>query len=73
MQKFNGIVKWFNDDKGFGFIKGEDNKDIFVHYSTIREDGHKTLKNGEYVEFEAVNTEKGLQAKNVVKKEKTMV
>lgn len=72
MQKFNGVVKWFNDDRGFGFIKGEE-KDIFVHYSTIREEGHKTLEDGDEVEFEVVNTDKGLQAKNVVKKEKTMV
>lgn len=73
MQKLKGVIKWFNDEKGYGFIKGEDDKDIFVHYSTIREEGHKTLNEGQEVEFEAVNTEKGFQAKNVVKKEKTMV
>jgi len=73
MQKSKGVTKWFNDAKGYGFIKGEDDKDIFVHYSTIREEGHKTLNEGEEVEFEIVNTEKGLQAKNVVKKEKVTV
>lgn len=73
MRKLKGKIKWFDDDKGYGFIKGEDGKDIFVHYSTIREEGHKTLSEGEEVEFEVVNTDKGLQAKNVVKKEQTLV
>lgn len=73
MRKLKGKIKWFDDDKGYGFIKGEDGKDIFVHYSTIREEGHKTLSEGEGVEFEVVNTDKGLQAKNVVKKEQTLV
>ena len=73
MRKLKGKIKWFDDDKGYGFIKGEDGKDIFVHYSTIREEGHKTFSEGEEVEFEVVNTDKGLQAKNVVKKEQTLV
>lgn len=73
MQKLTGIIKWFDDAKGFGFISGKDGKDIFVHYSTIREEGHKTLNEGDEVEFEVVNTDKGIQAKNVLKKEKTMV
>lgn len=73
MRKLRGKIKWFDDDKGYGFIKGEDGKDIFVHYSTIRKEGHKTLSEGEEVEFEVVNTDKGLQAKNVVKKEQTLV
>lgn len=61
-------VKWFNDEKGFGFIEYKDNQDIFVHYSTIRESGHKTLVQGEIVEFELVKTDKGYKAKNVVSK-----
>jgi CspA family cold shock protein len=61
-------VKWFNDEKGFGFIEYKDNQDIFVHYSTIREKGHKTLVQGEIVEFELVKTDKGYKAKNVVSK-----
>lgn len=59
-------VKWFNDEKGFGFIEYKDNQDIFVHYSTIRDKGHKTLIQGEIVEFELVKTDKGYKAKNVV-------
>lgn len=63
-----GIVKWFNDEKGFGFIQYKDNQDIFVHYSTIRDKGHKTLIKGEIVEFDLVKTETGYKAKNVVSK-----
>lgn len=58
-------VKWFNDEKGFGFIEYKDNEDIFVHYSAIRENGHKTLIKGEIVEFELVKTADGYKAKNV--------
>ena len=58
-------VKWFNNEKGYGFIEFEPNKDIFVHYSSIREDGYKTLVEGQYVDFDVVRTDKGLQAKNV--------
>lgn len=61
-------VKWFNDEKGFGFIEYKDNQDIFVHYSTIRDKGHKTLVQGEIVEFELVKTDKGYKAKNVISK-----
>lgn len=59
-------VKWFDDEKGFGFIEYKDNEDIFVHYSTIRDKGHKTLVQGEIVEFELIKTDKGYKAKNVV-------
>ena len=60
-------VKWFNNDKGYGFIEnGNGSEDIFVHYSAILSDGFKTLVEGQYVEFELVRTDKGLQAKNVV-------
>ena len=59
-------VKWFNDAKGFGFIEFNEGEDIFVHYSAILSEGYKTLVEGQYVEFELVRTDKGLQAKNVV-------
>lgn len=61
-----GKVKWFNDEKGFGFIEYRDNDDIFVHYSSIRDKGHKSLVQGEYVEFELVKTDSGYKAKNVI-------
>ena len=63
-----GKVKWFNNQKGFGFIVTEENSgDIFVHYSTIQGDGYKTLNAGQDVEFELIKSEKGDQAQNVVK------
>ena len=61
-----GTVKWFNAEKGFGFITTEEDKDVFVHFSAIQKDGFKTLADDENVEFEVVETEKGLQAENVV-------
>lgn len=60
-----GKVKWFNTEKGFGFISGEEGKDIFVHYSHIRQDGYKSLDEGQEVEFDVIESEKGLQARNV--------
>lgn len=60
-----GRVKWFNDKKGFGFIEYQDGIDIFVHYSSIVFKGHKTLNEGDIVVFDLVETDKGLQAKNV--------
>ena len=62
-----GTVKWFNNDKGYGFIQAEDGSDVFVHFSAIQGDGFKTLDEGQEVEFEVVNGPKGLQAANVVK------
>lgn len=62
-----GKVKWFNAEKGFGFIAQENGKDIFVHYSHINEEGYKTLEEGQMVEFEVIDSDKGLQARNVVK------
>ena len=59
-------VKWFDDDKGFGFIEYKENEDIFVHYTAIRDEGHKTLIKGEIVEFDLVKTDSGYKAKNVV-------
>ena len=62
-----GKVKWFNAEKGFGFINKDDGKDIFVHYSQIRAEGYKTLEEGQLVEFDEVIADKGVQAHNVVK------
>lgn len=61
-----GNVKWFNNEKGYGFIEYKDGEDIFVHYSAIKQDGYKTLSEGQLVEFQLIETEKGLQATNVV-------
>ncbi|UCD30721.1 MAG: cold shock domain-containing protein [Planctomycetota bacterium] len=61
-----GTVKWFDSKKGFGFILGtEEGKDIFVHYTNIEGEGFRSLKDGEAVEFDMVESEKGLQAQNV--------
>ncbi len=67
-----GKVKWFNNKKGFGFVISEDNKDVFVHYSVIEKEGFKTLKENMEVDYEAVETDKGLKATKVIppKKEK---
>ncbi|MGH9749066.1 MAG: cold-shock protein [Candidatus Polarisedimenticolia bacterium] len=62
-----GKVKWFNNSKGYGFIQQEDGTDIFVHFSAIKGDGYKTLDEGQAVEFEVTQGQKGLQAANVVK------
>ncbi|MDP8262597.1 MAG: cold-shock protein [Candidatus Ancaeobacter aquaticus] len=62
-----GVVKWFNDKKGFGFIKPEEGEDIFVHHTAITGSGFKTLSEGQEVEFEIVDGEKGKQARNVNK------
>ena len=59
--------KWFNNEKGYGFIVKENYDDIFVHYSSILDDGFKTLSEGQLVEFDLVVGEKGLQAQNVYK------
>jgi CspA family cold shock protein len=60
-----GQVKWFSDKKGYGFITQEDGSDIFVHYSAIKRDGFKTLRQGDEVEFEISQGEKGLHATDV--------
>ncbi|MGK7313150.1 MAG: cold-shock protein [Candidatus Longimicrobiales bacterium M2_2A_002] len=60
-----GKVKWFNDSKGYGFIEQSDGEDVFVHFSAITMEGFKTLAEGEEVDFELKETDKGLQAANV--------
>ena len=65
MQK--GKVKWFNAEKGFGFITGNDGKDVFVHFKSIVGDGYRSLEDGQEVEYEVEETDKGLQARNVTK------
>jgi len=61
-----GRVKWFSEKKGYGFITQEDGTDVFVHYSAIQKNGFKTLHEGEAVDFEITQGEKGLQASNVI-------
>ena len=61
-----GTVKWFNAEKGFGFITTEEGKDVFAHFSQIEKDGFKSLDEGEEVEFNVVEGQKGLQAENIV-------
>jgi len=63
-----GIVKWFNDSKGFGFIEQEGGKDVFVHFSAIQADGFKTLAEGDKVSFDVEQGAKGPAATNVVRK-----
>jgi CspA family cold shock protein len=62
-----GRVKWFNNSKGFGFIGRDDGADVFVHYTAINGDGYRTLQEGDTVEFEIVEGQKGPQAANVAK------
>ncbi len=63
----SGKVKWFNAERGFGFIEQEDGPDVFVHFSAIQEEGYKSLEEGEAVGFEMVQGDRGPQAANVVK------
>ena len=62
-----GTVKWFNAEKGYGFIQVEDGDDVFVHFSAIQSDGFKTLEEGQHVEFEITDGTRGPQASNVIK------
>ncbi|MEM7081387.1 MAG: cold-shock protein [Pseudomonadota bacterium] len=64
-QVVSGVVKWFNDAKGFGFIGQDNGQDVFVHYSAINAEGRKTLLEGQQVTMEVTNGQKGLQAANV--------
>ena len=68
-----GKVKWFNNEKGYGFIEYNDLEDIFVHYSEIIKEGYKTLKEGAIVDFKLIETSKGLQAVDVCEKELTTI
>ncbi|CAK7083959.1 MULTISPECIES: cold-shock protein [Tissierella] len=61
-----GTVKWFNAEKGFGFITGEDGNDVFAHFSQIQKEGFKALEEGQEVEFDVAQGQKGLQAENIV-------
>ena len=65
MTREQGIVKWFNDAKGYGFITADDGKDVFVHFSAINSNGYKKLAEGDVVEFEIEKGPKGLKAGNV--------
>ena len=62
-----GTVKWFSNQKGYGFIATEDGKDVFVHHTAIKGEGYKTLQEGQAVEFDIIQGPKGQQASNVVK------
>lgn len=62
-----GRVKWFNQEKGYGFIECDEGDDVFIHYSAIQEEGFKTLAEGQLVEFDVVDGARGPQAANVVK------
>lgn len=64
--KVKGTVKWFNDSKGFGFIEQESGPDVFAHFSAITGSGFKTLAEGQPVEFDVTQGQKGLQAENIV-------
>ena len=64
--KEQGVVKWFNSAKGYGFIQRQSGEDVFVHFSAIQAEGYKSLNEGQTVEFEVVTGTKGLQAANVV-------
>ena len=62
----NGTVKWFNGDKGYGFISGSDGKDVFVHFSAIKTNGFKSLEEGQKVSYDVEQSDRGPQAINVV-------
>ena len=62
-----GTVKWFDDAKGYGFISGDDGKDVFVHHTAIKGEGFRTLAEGQHVEFDVMQDKKGPRASNVTK------
>ena len=65
-ERVEGVVKWFNSEKGYGFIRQENGPDVFVHYSAIKGAGYRTLEEGNRVEFEVVEGQKGKQASEVI-------
>jgi cold shock protein len=67
VERMKGVVKWFNNAKGYGFIGRDDGPDVFVHYSAITAEGYKSLQEGDQVEFEIAQGQKGPQASNVTK------
>ncbi len=67
MERIQGTVKWFNNAKGYGFLGRDGGADVFIHYSAITSEGYKSLQEGDKVEFEIVQGEKGPQAANVSK------
>ena len=67
MSRTTGKIKWFNNTKGFGFIGQDDGEDVFVHFSAIQGEGYKSLQEGDLVEFEVTQGQKGPQAENVTK------
>ena len=68
MAQYTGVVKWFNNAKGYGFLGREGGPDVFVHYSSIQSDGYKSLKEGDEVEFDIIQGTKGPQADQVVRR-----
>ncbi len=68
-ERKTGVVKWFNNKKGFGFIAQESGQDVFVHHSSIVGSGFKTFNEGEVVDFEVIQSDKGLKAQNVQRKQ----
>jgi CspA family cold shock protein len=67
VERIKGTVKWFNNAKGYGFLGRDGGADVFIHYSAITSDGYKSLQEGDKVEFEIVQGQKGPQAANVIK------
>jgi cold shock protein len=67
VERLKGTVKWFNNAKGYGFLGRDDGPDVFIHYSSITTEGYKSLQEGDQVEFEIVQGQKGPQAANVTK------
>ena len=70
MSQFRGVVRWFNNAKGYGFLGSDNGPDVFVHYSSIQSDGYKSLKEGEPVEYNVIQGEKGPQADQVKRADK---
>ena len=67
MAQYEGVVRWFNNAKGYGFVGREGGADVFCHYSSIQSDGYKSLKEGEQVQFDIIQGEKGPQADQVTR------